>query len=128
MVRRGNRPDVPATPVQDDTPSDAVALVVTTLPEPSVAERVVRQLVEENMIACGNIFPGLVSIYRWQERVEREGETLVLMKTRKSLVGKLFERVTELHPYDVPELVELDAERVSSAYGQWVMDSTRIGA
>ena len=119
---------MPINAAGGESSPDAVALVVTTLPEPSVAERVVRQLVDEQFIACGNILPGLISIYRWNDQVQREGEVLVLMKTRKSLVAGLFERVAELHPYDVPELVEVDAERVSAAYGQWVLDSTRIGA
>lgn len=126
--RRNNRPEVASNRPPNESDSDAVALVVTTLPEPSVADRLVRQLLDEQQIACGNIIPGVTSLYRWEGDIAREQEVLVLMKTRKSAVGRLFERITELHPYDVPELVEVEAEKVSAAYGQWVLDSTRIGA
>ena len=103
-----------------------MALVLTTVPDREVGEEIVRTLVEERLIACGNLLSGIVSIYRWEGRVTAEGEVLVLMKVREESVGRVFDRVSELHPYAVPELVELSVERVSEAYRRWVIESTEV--
>jgi periplasmic divalent cation tolerance protein len=103
---------------------DGLTLVLTTVPDLDAGERLVRQLVEERLAACGNLIPGLVSIYRWGGEVAREGELLVLLKTRASGVPALFRRVEELHPYEVPELVALPVDTVSDAYGRWVRQET----
>lgn len=101
-----------------------LVICITTAPDAQVADRLVSQLVDERLIACGNLVPGLTSIYRWQGAVERAGEVMVLMKTPSSLVERLFSRIGELHPYEVPELVALPAAAVSSAYCRWVQQET----
>lgn len=104
--------------------ADGLALVLTTVADLEAGERLVRQLVEERLAACGNLVPGLVSIYRWGGEIAREGELLVLLKTRASGVSALFRRVEQLHPYEVPELVALPVDAVAEAYGRWVRQET----
>lgn len=101
-----------------------LALVVSTLARREEAVALARQLVEERLIACGNVLPGLHSVYRWEGLVHEESEVLLLMKTRWSLVPRLFERVGEIHPYEVPELVALRPDQVAQAYGRWVLHET----
>jgi len=105
-----------------------MALVITTVPDLQVGESLVRTLVEERLIACGNLVPGLISIYRWEGRVARENEVLVLMKVAARFVDRLFDRITELHPYSVPEVVELSVEKVAESYRRWVIESTEVSA
>jgi periplasmic divalent cation tolerance protein len=107
----------------EERAEDEVALVVTTAPDQETAERIVRQLVAERLVACGNLIGGVTSIYRWEGAVETTPELLVLLKTRSGLVPDLFRRVAELHPYQVPELLLLPAA-ASSAYSRWVRDET----
>src|SRR5205814_542651 len=64
-------------------PMTEILLVHTTFANEDDAARVVRVLVEERLIACGNIVPGVRSLYRWQDGIADEREVLVLMKTRK---------------------------------------------
>ena len=99
-----------------------VALVVTTLA--TREDALARQLVEERLIACGNLLPELMSVYRWEGRVHEEAEVLLLMKTTWPMVPKLFARVGEIHPYEVPELVALRPDQVAQAYGRWVQHET----
>jgi periplasmic divalent cation tolerance protein len=101
-----------------------IVFVVTTLDDGDAAERLVQRLVEEGLIACGNLMPGITSIYRWKGVVERATEILVLMKTREALVEALFARAAELHPYELPELVALPVHTVSHAYSAWVRQET----
>lgn len=102
-----------------------MALVVTTLPDAGAAERLVRDLLEQRLVACGNIVPGVRSLYRWEEKIEQEDEVLVVLKTETAGVDRLFREVAELHPYAVPELVQLPVSGVARAYSEWVMESTR---
>jgi len=101
-----------------------LVFVVTTLNDVAAAERLVHSLVDEGLIACGNLIPGVTSIYRWKGSVERAAEVLVLLKTPVSLVEPLFARIAELHPYELPELVALSVETVSHAYSAWVRQET----
>lgn len=103
-----------------------VALVLTTVPDVAAGEALVRKLLEERRIACGNLVPGVCSLYRWEGSITSDSEVLVLMKVRVSMVESLFGRIAELHSYAVPELLELPVSGVSSAYRQWVMQSTEV--
>lgn len=98
-------------------------VVMVTAPDAGVAERLVRGLVEEGVVACGNILPGITSIYRWQGEVERADEALVLFKTTAAGAARLVERVPELHPYDVPEVLVLNVETGHGPYLQWISDN-----
>jgi periplasmic divalent cation tolerance protein len=101
-----------------------LVVVLTTLADGESAERLVHRLLDERLIACGNLVPGITSLYRWQGGVERASEVLVLLKTRRELVAPLFSRAAELHPYEVPELVALPVNAVSPAYEGWVKQET----
>lgn len=102
----------------------AVRVVLMTAPDADTAGRVARALVEERLIACANVLPGVTSIYRWQGAVHADAEVLVVMKTRAELVPRLVERAAELHPYQVPELLALVVDDGLPAYCRWVMDET----
>ena len=105
--------------------SDAdLAIVLTTAPDPDAAERIVHSLVEDRLVACGSLVPGVLSIYRWKGEVSREAELLVVLKTCGPLVERVFERITQLHPYEVPELVAIPVEAASNAYGRWLRRET----
>lgn len=99
-------------------------VVLVTVPVSADADRIVHALVEERLAACGNILPGVTSIFAWQGSMERAGEVLVLLKTTQQMLPALTERVAELHPYDVPEILALPALGGLDAYLEWVEAST----
>jgi periplasmic divalent cation tolerance protein len=105
-------------------PGAEIVFVVTTVDGMGAAERLVHSLLDEGLIACGNLLPGVTSIYRWEGAVERAPEVVVLLKTRATLVEPLFARAAELHPYELPELVALPVQTVSHAYSAWVRQET----
>lgn len=102
----------------------ALVLVVTTAPSPEVAEELVAGLVEARLVACGSVVPGVTSIYRWEGRVAREGEVLVVLKTVRSRVDGVFRRLSETHPYELPELITVTVDEASQAYCRWVRQET----
>jgi periplasmic divalent cation tolerance protein len=84
------------------------------------AEKIVRTLLEEKLIACGNVVDSVSSLFWWRGEIEEEEEVLVIMKSSEKLFKKLSERVTELHSYDVPEVLALPIVDGSSSYLEWL--------
>ena len=95
-------------------------IVFTTFANAEDAARVVRVLVEERLIACGNLLPGARSLYRWEGKVQDQSEVVVLMKTRKQDWTALISRLHELHPYETPECIAVRIAAGAPAYMAWL--------
>jgi periplasmic divalent cation tolerance protein len=104
--------------------TDAIVVLVT-VPTTERAAEIARALVEERLAACGNVVPGLRSIYRWEGKVQEDDEALLLLKTTRARFDALRDRVLALHPYDVPEVIALAVEAGSAAYLGWIAAETR---
>ncbi len=100
-------------------------LVVLVTCPPDRAAGIARPLVEEKLCACVNIVPGLRSIYRWKGELCDDGESLLVIKTRESLLEPLRARVLQLHPYEVPEVLALPVQAGNPDYLRWLTDSTQ---
>ncbi len=93
--------------------------VVLSTAAPADADRLVAMLVEERLVACGNIVPGVQSIYRWQGEVCRDAEVVLLMETTLSVLPAAMARLAALHPYDTPKILALAPDAVAEAYLSW---------
>lgn len=102
-----------------------VLLVVTTLPDRATAERIAEALVTARVTACVNILAECTSVYRWQGKVERAGETPLLIKTTRDAYARLEETLRTLHPYEVPEIVALPVAAGLPDYLDWVAQETK---
>jgi periplasmic divalent cation tolerance protein len=100
---------------------DGAVIVLVTAPSREVAEHLTTTLVEERLAACGNIVPGVTSIYRWQGEVQRDEELMIVFKTAAQTASALMSRVEQLHPYEVPEAVVLPIATGLPPYLAWVM-------
>ena len=105
-------------------PPSAVVVLVTT-PSADVAASIARALVDEGLVACGNVVPAIRSIYRWEGKVHDDAEALLVLKTERRLVPELKLRLQSLHPYQVPELLVLPVEDGLGPYLDWVAASIR---
>ena len=99
-------------------------LVLTTLPGDADAAAFGRTLVEERVAACVNLLPLMESIYRWEGAVQHDTERQVIIKTSRERVIALWERLRDLHPYDVPEFIVLSIVDGNDAYLRWIGEST----
>jgi len=100
----------------------------STCPDLACARALARTLVDERLAACVQIVPGTESVYRWQGKVEQAREYLLLIKTGKACWPFLRERLLQLHPYEVPELLALDILDGAPGYLEWVTGETRRDA
>jgi periplasmic divalent cation tolerance protein len=102
-------------------------IVLTTTPNPSEAENLARSIVDAKLAACVQILPQMTSVYFWEGKVQTELEHLLLIKTLEEKFEELQDFIQKNHSYDVPEIVAIEADKVSEAYLSWVQDSVRSG-
>ena len=95
-------------------------LVLTNLPDADSAKQVARQLVEQRLAACVNILPACTSVYRWNDAVESATEVPVLIKTTLARYPDLQAALTEVHPYELPEIIAVPLHEGLPAYLAWV--------
>ena len=98
--------------------------VYTTLPNEIDARKIGRELVEEKLAACVNIFPGMVSIYRWQDSIETGSEAAMLIKARNDMSEQLLTALAAKHPYSVPAIIVFKPQYVAAPYLEWLFAQT----
>ncbi len=101
-------------------------LILTTMPDDDRAGAVARALVDERLAACVNVHGPMMSTYRWKGAVERDAERQLVIKTVRARQSAVERRLRELHPYELPEVVIVEAAG-SDAYGAWVARQTAAG-
>jgi periplasmic divalent cation tolerance protein len=98
-------------------------VVLCTCPDGAPAAHLAETLVTESLAACVNRLPGVVSYFRWEGRVQQDAETLLLIKTTEARLAALTARITELHPYELPEVVAVPVLGGLEEYLDWVRAS-----
>ena len=98
-------------------------LIMSTCTEKE-AEELAERLLEKRLVACVNIVRGISSRYWWKGKLESDTESLLLMKTKPSLVEMVIERIKGLHSYDVPEIIVLDIKQGNPDYLKWIREVT----
>jgi periplasmic divalent cation tolerance protein len=99
------------------------ALVVfSTVPNEEAGEAIAKVLVEESLVACVNLVPGLRSLYRWKGEVQDDQEVLLVIKTTEQNYPQLEKRIRELHSYDVPEIIALGIKKGHGPYLAWLQE------
>lgn len=102
-----------------------VLIVYCTLPDDERASEVARALVDERLVACINLLPAVRSFYRWEGKVCDDPERLAIIKTSAARFEAMKERLLELHPYDLPEVIAVPVARGSAPYLKWVAEESR---
>lgn len=87
------------------------------------AARIAEMLVGARLAACVQLLPAIESVYRWQGKIERQSEVLLLAKTMSEKFGELEQQVRAIHSYETPEIVAVPMSAVSGSYLQWIEDS-----
>lgn len=100
-------------------------LCYTTTNNIEEANVIAETLVNEEVIACANIIPGMQSIYKWKGEVCKDQEYVVLMKTRDENFVKIEERLKELQSYDCPCLFSIKMKDVEGNYLKWLLEETK---
>jgi len=100
----------------------ALKLVFVTCPSIEKAREIASVVVTEKLAACVNILAAVESLYFWEGALQRDTETLLIIKSVQEKLEALKQRVFELHPYQTPEFVAISSSEVSEKYERWVKD------
>lgn len=104
--------------------SEEIVDVSITANDPEWLAEFTRSLITDRLAACGNIISGVRSIYRWNDAVHANGENLVILHTRRSLVSAIIERADAEHADETPQVLAVPVVQAHPGYRQWVLDST----
>jgi len=100
--------------------ADDVQIIFCTVPDPDCGQRIASHLVEYRLAACVNLLPEIRSVYRWKGEVEKAPELLLIIKTRQAVYETLQDRIKELHPYELPEVIAVSVDNGLPAYLDWI--------
>ena len=95
-------------------------VVFITAGSPEEAHKVAEALLKQRIAACVNIVPEILSFFWWEGHLDSEKETLLLVKTKASLLGDIVGLVKEVHSYDVPEIIALPIAGGNQDYLEWI--------
>ena len=98
-------------------------IIVSTYPDKKSIIKISNELVKTKIVACVNITK-ISSVYAWQGKIENVSEYLALFKTTNKNKKILKEKIKSTHPYDVPEIVEIDVNSINKSYLDWLVNST----
>ena len=102
------------------------ALVVyCSVPDAAVGKDIARTIVQEGLCACVNKIPSVTSYYIYNGEFNEDSEELLVIKTHASHLKQLQDRIIELHPYDVPEIIATEIVSGSETYLQWLADTLK---
>src|SRR5262245_28281101 len=105
-----------------DTASDPIVVLITA-PNREEAIRLADMLVGAHLAACVQILPEMESVYRWEGKIERQPEILLIAKTTRARCDELERDVRALHSYDTPEIVALPIVTGSEPYLRWLREN-----
>jgi len=98
---------------------DGIVVFITVGSEEE-GRKIARLLVKEKKAACVNIVPGVDSLFRWKGRINSARESLLLVKTKASLLPEIISLVKQIHSYEVPEIIALPVIGGSEDYLKWL--------
>jgi periplasmic divalent cation tolerance protein len=101
----------------------AAILVMTTVGTEEQANLIAQELVARRHAACVNIVSSLKSVYRWQGKICKDSEYLLLVKTEEGEYDEIAAVIRELHTYEVPEILAIPTSRVDARFGGWISSS-----
>lgn len=99
-------------------------VIISTYPDKKSVLKIANTVVKKQLAACVN-FTKIHSIYTWQNKLENTQEFLVLFKTTNKTKTSLKKEIQKSHPYQVPEIMELEINSINKSYLEWLIGSTR---
>ena len=101
-----------------------ILIVFSTFPDEASARKAATDLIEARLAACVNILPGLISVYRWQGKVDEAAEVLLMVKTTQTAYPKLESALKACHPYELPEILAVAPDSGLPDYLNWVLEES----
>lgn len=95
-------------------------IVLCTVPDTATGELLAQNLIEARLAACVNLLPAVTSFYHWQGNIQKDAEGMLIIKTRRDRFAALCETLSQLHPYELPEIIAVPLIAGLPAYLSWL--------
>ncbi|MCL4145412.1 UNVERIFIED_CONTAM: hypothetical protein GTU68_052821 [Idotea baltica] len=95
-------------------------ILLSTFSNLENASKIAEILIKNDLAACCNIIPNITSIYKWENKIQKDNEFQMIIKTSDNKIKELEKTFIRLHKYDVPEFIIIDPEYISSDYLNWM--------
>ena len=99
-------------------------VVFITVKDPEEAQKIAKALVKKREAACVNIVPEINSHFWWKDKLDATNESLLIVKTRESLLPEVIKSVKKIHSYRLPEIIALPIVGGSRDYLEWLDSET----
>ena len=97
-------------------------IVLVTTSGMEEAERLANLLIGAGLALCVNIIPSVISVYQWKNKLNRDEEALMIIKSSESSFEQVRELIEKNHSYDVPEIISLEISQLSPSYAAYLGD------
>jgi len=102
----------------------SLVLVITTVAESDDARQLAKSLIEQSLAACVQVEAPITSYYHWQAELQEDREYRLMIKSTAAAWPQLLKTLSEIHPYDEPEIIRLDVVAASEGYERWAREQT----
>ncbi len=102
-----------------------IKIIITTTDSDNTANIIAESLVKDNLSPCVQIVPNIKSVYKWEGKLDKSGEILLLIKTIPKNLQYCKKLILKYHNYDMPEIVVTNGEIINDAYGNWFIENTQ---
>jgi periplasmic divalent cation tolerance protein len=99
---------------------DQEIIILSTVPSAIEGEKIAEFLVTNKIAACVNIIPNIKSIYEWQGKMQRDNELLLIIKTTTQNESQVYDKISVMHSFDIPEIISLKVENIDKKYSEWL--------
>ena len=100
-------------------------IIITTVDNIDLGKKIARQLIENELVACVNIVPNILSIYKWDNQINDDNELILIIKTSKENLNKVEETILNLHSYTTPEIISFKINKSNKDYLRWLNNSIK---
>ena len=97
-------------------------LIITSIDNKNAAMIIGKGLIENNLASCVQYVENVKSIYKWNDKIERSDEILLLIKTKQDKLDITRNYIIDQHTYDTPEIISINISSLNHRYTEWMLD------
>ncbi len=102
-------------------------MITTTSDSKEILEKIANLLIEKKLSPCSQISSDIESIYLWEDKIEKNKEFLLTIKTNKSNIDEINNLILDYHNYDVPEVIVNKSQIINNDYKDWFNQNIKGG-
>ena len=101
---------------------ESLYLAYITCPDKESAHELALKCIKENWAVCANVFPQIDSIYEWKGELQRDSESVLILKTKESKLTQLKENIPLIHKYECPCLLFIEIKGGHEKFLNWIRE------